>query len=167
MDIEQKRIETASANTEVLLSMLEKRKLKFTVEERTEVRTHIRMHFTGEDLPMTLHIILRTDRQIVSVMSVMPLQFPKEQLADAAIAVAAANQGLIDGSFDLNPATGEVRFRLTSCFIGTVLSEELYAYLMYVSAETVDRYNDRFKDLCDGKMDLAGFLQMDADDERK
>lgn len=166
MEDEQKRIETAAQNTEVLLAMLEHRKLKYTIEERTDVRTHIRIHFTGEDLPMTLHIILRTDRQIVSVLSVMPFRIDEERRHDAAIAVTAANHGLIDGSFDLNMQTGEIRFRLTSCFIGTVLSEALYAYLMFVSAETIDRYNDRFRDLNEGKLDLEGFLAADAADER-
>ncbi len=166
MEEEQKRIETAAQNTEVLLAMLEHRKLKYTIEERTDVRTHIRIHFTGEDLPMTLHIILRTDRQIVSVLSVMPFRIDEERRHDAAIAVTAANHGLIDGSFDLNMQTGEIRFRLTSCFIGTVLSEALYAYLMFVSAETIDRYNDRFRDLNEGKLDLEGFLAADAADER-
>ncbi len=167
MEDEQIRTEITAKNTEVLLSMLENRKLKYTVEEQTEARTHIRIHFTGEDMPMTLHIILRTDRQIVSVLSVMPFRISAEHLNDAAIAVTAANHGLIDGSFDLNMQTGEIRFRLTSCFIGTVLSEELYAYLMYVSAETIDRYNDRFRDLNDGSLDLEGFQAADAADERR
>ena len=156
MDDEQNKIETAAQNTEVLLAMLEHRKLKYTVEERTDTRTHIRIHFTGEDLPMTLHIILRTDRQIVSVLSVMPFRIGEERRNDAALAVTAANHGLIDGSFDLNLQTGEIRFRLTSCFIGTVLSEELFAYLMFASAETIDRYNDRFRDLNEGTLDLGG-----------
>lgn len=166
MEDEQKRIETAAQNTEVLLAMLEHRKLKYTIEERTDVRTHIRIHFTGEDLPMTLHIILRTDRQIVSVLSVMPFRIDETRRNEAAIAVTAANHGLIDGSFDLNIQTGEIRFRLTSCFIGTVLSEALYAYLMFVSAETIDRYNDRFRDLNEGKLNLEDFLAADAADER-
>ncbi len=167
MDHKQKRMEFAAKNAEVLLSMLENQKLKYTIEERTEVRTHIRIHFTGEDIPMTLHIILRTDRQIISVLSVLPFKIHEAHRQDAAVAVAAANHGLIDGSFDLNLQTGEIRFRLTSCFIETVLSEALCSYLMYVSAETIDRYNDRFRDLNDGKLDLEGFLAADAADERK
>lgn len=167
MDDEQKKIETAAQNTEVLLAMLEHRKLKYTVEERTDIRTHVRIHFTGEDLPMTLHIILRADRQIVSVLSVMPFKIEEARRSDAALAVTAANHGLIDGSFDLNLQTGEIRFRLTSCFIGTVLSEALYAYLMFVSAETIDRYNDRFRDLNEGRLDLDGFFAADAADEQR
>ncbi len=167
MEAEQNRIETVSRNTEVLISMLDRRELKYTIEERSEGRTHIRIRFTGEDLPISLHIILRTDRQIVSVLSAMPFHISEERMQDAAIAVAAANHGLIDGSFDLNMKTGEIRFRLTSCFIGTVLSEELFAYLVFVSAETIDRYNDRFSDLNEGKLDLAGFIAADEADARR
>lgn len=165
MELDQTRIEHTAKNTEQLLSMLEHRKLKYTVQERTDARTHILLHFTGEDLPMTLHIILRTDRQIASVFSVMPFQISEERRNDAALAVTAANHGLIDGSFDLNMQTGEIRFRLTSCYIGTVLTEDLFSYLMYVSAETVDRYNDRFEALNNGTLDLEGFLKADAADE--
>ena len=166
METEQIRIENAAKNTDVLISMLEHKNLKYTVEERTEARTHVRIRFTGKDLPMTLHIILRTDRQIVSVLSAMPFLISEEHRNDAAIAVTAANHGLIDGSFDLNMKTGEIRFRLTSCFIETVLSEALFAYLMFVSAETIDRYNDRFCDLNENKLDLEGFLAADAADIR-
>lgn len=165
MELDQTRIESTAKNTEQLLSMLEHKKLKYTVQERTDARTHILLHFTGEDLPMTLHIILRTDRQIASVFSVMPFQIAEERRTDAALAVTAANHGLIDGSFDLNMQTGEIRFRLTSCYIGTVLTEDLFSYLMFVSAETVDRYNDRFEALNNGTLDLEGFLRADAADE--
>ena len=165
MELDQTRIDNTAKNTEMLISMLEHKKLKYTVEEQTDARAHIRLHFTGEDLPITLHIILRTDRQIASVFSVMPFHISEERMTDAAIAVAAANHGLIDGSFDLNPQTGEIRFRLTSCYIGTVLTEALFSYLMFVSAETIDRYNDRFEALNNGKLDLEGFLKADAADE--
>jgi hypothetical protein len=50
--------------------------------------------------------------------------------------------------------------------MGTVLTEELFSYLMFVSAETIDRFNDRFEALNSGKLDLAGFLAADAADER-
>ena len=165
MALDPARIENTKKNTEVLLAMLDHRKLKYSVEEQTEARTHIRIHFTGEDIPMTLHIILRADRQIASVLSVMPFFITEEHRNDAALAVTAANHGLIDGSFDLNMKNGEIRFRLTSCYIDSVLSESLFSYLMFVSAETIDRYNDRFMALNTGEMTLEQFLAADAADE--
>lgn len=166
MEVTAARAACAQKNASVLISCLEHKKLKYSVDEQTDARTHIRIRFTGNDLPMTLHIILRADRQIVSVLSPMPFVIEPERRHDAAIAVIAANHGLIDGSFDLNMQSGELYFRLTSAFMGTVLTEELFSYLMFVSAETIDRFNDRFEALNSGKLDLAGFLAADAADER-
>jgi len=163
--LNQERIDATEQNAAVLIAMLNHKKLKYKIEEQTPGRTHIRIGFTGEDLPMTLHIILRADKQIATVFSAMPFRMAADKIPEAAIAVAAANYGLIDGSFDLNPETGEIRFRLTSCYKGALLSEELYSYLMYVSAETVDRYNDRFEALNNGTMSLAEFLSADSSDE--
>lgn len=167
MEISAERKALTEQNAAILISMLEHKHLKYTVEEQIDARTHIRISFTGNDLPMTLHLILRADRQIVSVLSAMPFKMSAERMHDAAVAVIAANHGLIDGSFDLNMQTGEIYFRLTTAFMQTTLSEELFSYLMFVSAETIDRFNDRFMDLNTGKLDLAGFLEADAADERK
>ncbi|MBQ5334656.1 MAG: YbjN domain-containing protein [Oscillospiraceae bacterium] len=166
MEVTAERAALTKKNAEILISMLEHRKLRYAVEEQSDARTHIRISFTGNDLPMTLHIILRADRQIVSVLSAMPFKMAPERMHDAAVAVIAANHGLIDGSFDLNMQTGEIFFRLTTAYLGTTLTEELFSYLMFVSAETIDRFNDRFNDLNDGKLDLPGFLEADAADER-
>ena len=162
---EQDRIRAAEENADVLIAMLEHNHLKYQIAEQSPQRTYIKIHFTGNDLPMTLHIMLRTDKQIVSVISPMPFKMKEEVIPDAALAVAAANHGLIDGSFDLNLYTGEIRFRLASCFRGSLLSEDLFSYLMYVSAETVDRYNDRFQGLNDGTLEIQQFLDEDASDE--
>ena len=164
MELDQARIANTAANTKALLAMLDEKQLKYTVEEQTDARAHIRIGFVGNDIPMTLHIILRTDRQLATVFSPMPFTFPLDRISEGAEAVTAANYGLIDGSFDLDMETGEIRFRLTSSYLGSVLSEELFSYLMFVSAETIDRYNDRFFLLSSGQLPLADFVRMDAED---
>ena len=87
--------------------------------------------------------------------------------------MALANQYAQPGTlkYRILMTTGTaIPFSIAMClgmsFIGTVLSEALYAYLMFVSAETIDRYNDRFRDLNEGKLNLEGFLAADAADER-
>ena len=130
MELDQTRITQTEQNADVLISMLNHRKLRYSIEEKTDTRTHIRIIFTGRDLPMTLHILLRTDKQIVSVLSAMPFKITPEKRSDAAFAVIAANHGLIDGSFDLNMQSGERYFRLTSAFMGTVLTEEQVGYMI-------------------------------------
>jgi len=166
MELTEERAALAKKNADILISMLEHKRLKYTVIQQDDRLTHVRITFTGEDLPMTLHLMIRADRQIVSVLSAMPFCMDADKRRDAAIAVTAANHGLIDGSFDLNLSTGEIRFRLTTAFMQATLSEELFSYLMYVSAETIDRYNDRFMDLNTGKLSLEAFLAADAADQQ-
>lgn len=159
-------IRQTEQNTDALIAMLNHHRLKYAIEEKTDTRTHIRIRFTGNDLPMTLHIILRTDKQIATVLSAMPFKILPERRNDAALAVIAANHGLIDGFFDLNMETGELRFRLTSSYIESVLSEALFSYLMFVSAETIDRFNDRFEALNNGTLSLKDFVALDVKEEQ-
>lgn len=165
MELTQACIENTAANTQALLATLDAQNLRYTVDEQTDARTCIRISFIGDDIPLTLHVILRTDRQIASVYSPMSFRCPPERTEDVLYAVTAANFGLLDGSFDFSTATGEIRFRLTSSYLESVLSETLFSYLMYVSAETVDRYNDRFAALCAGTMTREEFLAADAADK--
>lgn len=157
METDLEKSQTTAQNADCLIAMLEHKGLRYQIVQRTDAQTHIAVRFQGKDLPMTLHVVLRADRQIVSVYSAMPFAFPLERLQIAALACAAANHGMIDGSFDLDLETGELRFRLTSCYIDTVLSEALFSYLLYVSAETIDRYNDRFLLLSKGELELEDF----------
>ncbi|MCQ2435231.1 MAG: YbjN domain-containing protein [Oscillospiraceae bacterium] len=161
MELTPEHLENAKQNFAVLLSCLEQRKLKYSVETPDGERPHVLIHFTGNDLPMSLHIIFRADRQIVSVLSAMPFRMTEEHRRDAAVAVAYANNGLIDGSFDLNMDTGEIRFRMTSSFMDMTATEAMFAYMIYMSAETIDRYNDRFMMLNTGAMSLDGFIAAD------
>lgn len=161
MELTTQHIENTKKNFAVLIACLEQRKLKYTVESTDGERPHVLIHFTGNDLPMSLHIFLRADRQIISVLSAMPFRMKEEKRRDAAAAVAYANHGLIDGSFDLNMESGEIRFRMTSSYMDTTATESLFAYMIYMSADTIDRYNDRFMMLNTGAMELDGFIAAD------
>lgn len=162
MDLTPERMELAKKNFNILIAMLEQKQLRYTIEENRKDLSYVRIRFTGQDLPMDLHILFRAERQMVSVFSPMPFVFPEERRADAATAVTAANHGLADGSFDLNLSDGTVRFRLTAAFMDTTLSAALFEYLLYVAADTIDRYNDRLLALCDGSMTLEAFLEADS-----
>ena len=115
----------------------------------------------GDDIPMKMLIIVRPEREIVSLLSPMPFMTPEDKRVEMAMAVSVANYGIIDGSFDYDLNDGEIRFRLTASYIESLLSEELFKYMLYVSANTVDRYNDRFMMLAKGNMTLEQFIEAD------
>ena len=115
----------------------------------------------GDDIPMKMFILVRTERQSVSLLSPMPFNTPEDKRVEMAMAINIANYGIIDGSFDYGLNDGEIRFRMTASYIESLLGEELFKYMLFVSAHTVDAYNDRFFAVAKGTMTLEQFIQLD------
>lgn len=157
MELTPERYDNTKKNFAALIAALEKRKLKYTVQSTDPDRPHVVISFTGEDLPLSLHIVMWGDRQVISILSAMPFHITEDRRMEAALAVTCANQRLIDGSFDLNMENGELRFRLTSTFLGTVMTEEAFIYMIYTAADTIDRYNDRFMLVNTGELSAEEF----------
>ena len=72
------------------------------------------------------------------------LRIPEDKRMDAAVAVAIANYGMINGSFDLDMSDGEIRFRVTQSYADMELSQECISYLIGIVFFTTDKYNDKF-----------------------
>ena len=98
----------------------------------------------GEDLPISLHLEVDADKQIIIIFSQLPFEVPEDQRVLMAIAVSLANHGLPNGSFDYNLANGVILFRITSSYINSLISENLLKYLLAATVVTVDKYNDKF-----------------------
>ena len=66
---------------------------------------------------------------------------------------------MINGSFDYDLNDGEIRFRLVTSFRESTLSEELFMYMVLVTAKTVDDYNDKFLMVSKGMMSIQQFIE--------
>lgn len=113
----------------------------------------------GDDFPMDILFIVRSERQLVQLISPMPFIVPEDKRIDMAVASAVVNDRLIDGSFDYSLKQGKIVFRLTSSYIESILGEELFSYMLMVSASTIDEYNDKFFMLAKGMMTLEQFIE--------
>ncbi len=91
----------------------------------------------------------------------MPFKVPEDKISEMAIAVAVANNGLRDGSFDFDVSDGKILFRMTACYIDSILGKELYRMMLIVSSNTIDRYNDKFLMLSKGIVSLEQFIESD------
>lgn len=113
----------------------------------------------GEDLPMDLVIIVNPRAQVVSVISPMPFRMSEEKRVDGALAVAIANYGFVNGTFDYDIRDGEIRFRIVSSFRESILGEELINYMVVIAAGTVDEYNDKFLMVSKGMLTVQQFAE--------
>ena len=84
---------------------------------------------------------------------------PEDKRQDGAIAVCAANYGLVDGSFDYDIGDGEIRFRLASSYRDSDLGPDLFEYMIMVAASMVDNYNDKLFMLAKGMMTVQQFIE--------
>lgn len=124
-------------------------------EEKLEVRTGAR----GDDLPMEL--ILQVDMKLQRVILISPLLFDvqDDKRLDMAIAISAANNGMVQGCFDYDISDGSIFFRMSNCYADSTLGEELFYHMLMIACITVDRYNDKLMMLGKGTISIEQFLQ--------
>lgn len=141
-----------------IIRMLDNMEWKY---EKHEDDLLIKSGVKGDDLPIEFIMVVRPKNQVVQFISSLPFNMPEDKRVDGAIAVCVANYGLVDGSFDYDLRDGEIRFRLTCSYRESSLSEELFNYMIMVSASTVDNYNDKFFMIAKGMMTVQQFIEQE------
>ena len=116
---------------------------------------------TGEDLPLLVHAKVHADRQLIRILSPIPVKMPEDKRIEGAVASAVANYGIVAGNFDYDMRDGEIRFRVTQSFRECDVSDEVIHYMFGILFNTVDQYNDRFFMLAKGMMTLEKFIEME------
>ncbi|MCM1545902.1 MAG: YbjN domain-containing protein [Clostridiales bacterium] len=149
-------IKLAKRNFKNLCAMLDDNHWKYeTDEERLQIDCSAR----GDDLPINIRIKLNTELEIVTLYSPMPFTVNAESRNAMLIAVARANYGMIDGSFDYNIKNGKIIFRMTSSYAGTILDKDVFEYMLFTSCHTVDDYNDKFETVNKIKMSAEQIIR--------
>ena len=133
---------------------------RFTTDDE-ELKIHTQA--IGEDLPMDIMIDVNAKRQLVLVISKLPLTVPENKLVDLAIAVNVINYQLVDGSFDFDLKSGRIFFRLTSSFRESKVGKEAVLYMLMCSCKTIDEYNDKLLLLAKGLLDIDQFVRTEMD----
>ena len=142
-----------------LISMLNTRDWKYQPDDENML---IRSGIKGEDLPIEFVMIVNPRNEVVQFLSGLPFKMPEDMRVDGALAVAVANYGLVDGSFDYDLNDGEIRFRLTCSYRDSVLGADLFEYMIGAAASTVENYNDRFFMLAKKMITIEKFIEMES-----
>ena len=140
-----------------MVKMLDERDWHY---EKDEEKLIVYSGVKGDDFPVEFIIAVDAEREVVRFMSKLPFNMPEEKRIDGAIAVCVANNGIVNGNFDYDINDGEIVFRLASSFkSGSVLSEDVFEYMIMASASMVDNYNDKFFMLSKGMMTIEQFIE--------
>ncbi len=129
--------------------------------EKDESKLTIRCGAQGDDLPIPIKIHVDADKYLVVLYSQLPFSVSEDRRREMAVAVAQANNGMIDGCFDYDYSDGNILFRITTSIRDSLISEEALKYLIYCACSTVDNYNDKFLMVAKSKMtcdEVAKFI---------
>ena len=126
---------------ETLRKMLAERDFDF---DKDDNNFEVVCQAVGDDLPMTVRIGVDAKRMLISLISQMPFYVKESRRNEMAVAVCRANCGIPDGGFDFDVSDGSIMFRMTSSYRQSLISKDLFEYMLFASFNTIDRYNDVF-----------------------
>jgi len=153
---ELKNLELAKATFATLCKYLDEQEWHYN---KNEEKLSIECGARGEDLPMDFTIKVDVDRMLVLLLSHLPFKIGEDKRLEAAVAVCAINNVAVDGNFDYDISTGNIFFRITNSFLESQLDEDVFQYMLQLSCQFVDKYNDRFLMLSKGMLTLEKFLE--------
>lgn len=158
MTDDKKKLKQAQTVYDDFCTMLDEREWTYDKADNLVIETGAR----GDDLAMDLTIRVDADRQLVILHSPMPFTVPENMRKEMAVAVSCANHCMVDGDFDYDYETGKIYFRLTTSFRDSLISKEVFEYVIGVSLNTIDDYNDKFLTVVKKEMNyeqILGFIE--------
>ena len=153
--MDEKKLKNAQSVYKTLCEELDGKNLRYEKHIEDLVVTFT---MKGDDLPIQIIVNIDAERQLVRLLSPIPVTFGDDKRMEGAIATCQVNYLLADGSFDYDYKQGKVIFRMTSSFIDSLISKELFEYMIAVACYTVDDYNDKFLMLAKGALALDAFF---------
>lgn len=141
---------------ETLCAMLDGIKWKY---KRDDEKLTVTTSAIGKDLTMPLRIVVSGDRHVMYVKSAMTFSVPEHKRATICYATTLANFSMLNGCFEFNMENGYLGFRIVVPFEGSVVGEETCRYMVMLTCQMVDKFNDKFKKLVDDEMSMPEFVK--------
>ena len=126
--------------------------------------SRIQFKLNGDDLEIDVRFSIDSDRALINLYSSLPFTVSKNTRDDMALAISYLNYHLVDGSFDYDYRNGFICFRLTTVYRDSIISKTTFDYMLDISANTVDLYNDKLFYISQGKMSLDEFKEFIEED---
>lgn len=125
--------------------------------DRDDENQIISCSVSGDDLSIKIFYKVIPEREIMYVKSAMPFNVREDKRMELCVAVAIANYTMLNGSFELDLSDGYLGFKIVTPFYGMTPTVELCKYMINLTCNMVDIFNDKFLALMNGTMSLNDF----------
>ena len=153
---DETKVGIANKNYKTLCGTLDKMNWKYT---RHDDARKIITSAIGEDLTIALHFFVDAERQVMYVKSPLTFKIAEDRRDEVGKALHSANYSMLNGCFEYDAVNGFVAFRLVIPFEGCEVSQEMCKYMVMLTCQMVDKFNDKILALSEGRMTLQQFLQ--------
>ena len=130
--------------------------------QREDDERMLRFGAKGDDLSTSFIFFIDAERQLIRLLGCLPFEMSEDKRIEGSIATNVANYKFVDGSFDYDIGTGKIIWRMTSSFCDSLLSTDLFRYMIQCSCQTIDQYNDQFLAINEGKMSISEFIEINS-----
>ena len=137
-----------------LCQTLDNMKWRYDKDEKDLV---VRTSAVGKDLSMKLNMHVDSERQVMYLKSPMPFAVQENVRDTVAKAAIIANYTMLNGSFEFDFDTGYLAFKMVIPYMESLISEKVCHYMVILSCNMTDKFNDKFQALSEGRLTLAEF----------
>lgn len=126
--------------------------------DKDDGKKSVTISVQGDDLPITFSVFVDGEKQLVKLLSRIPIEFGKDKINDSAVAVCNINYALTDGRFDLDTDNGQVYYRMTATFMESDLSQVALLYMINYATWAMDTFNGKLLAISAGNLTVDDFL---------
>lgn len=139
-----------------LCAALDDRQWKYRKNEDDLIVT---LNFSTDSLPVEFFIKVVAERQLVQLLSRLPLTFPEDKRVEGSLATLAASYSLVDGSFDYDLSDGKVTFRNVVAFHNSELSKAVVDHMVDCAYAIITNYNEKLFAVSKGYLPVQDFMK--------
>jgi len=118
----------------------------------------------ADDTPIVFSVVIDAERRLIRMIAGYSITFPQERRLDGAIATCSTNRNLVAGGFDYDYETGAVVFRISTSFAGSIISPDVFLYMVHRAYSACVLYDKKLERLAKGELPLASYLYLFEDD---
>lgn len=126
--------------------------------DKDEAHGVVRSGVNIGDYYVNLVMVVKERNDVIQLLAKLPFSAGEDYQVDTVMALAVANYGLIDGSFDFDFNGRNIFFRLSACVKDCEMGGGLIKYIITTAASTVEHYISKFADIACGKLALETFM---------
>lgn len=154
-NVDARKINEAKLVYNTLCTTLDNMNWKYGKEEENLI---VRTSAVGDDLSMKLYMKVDASRSVMYLKSGIPFNsVPKDRIPDLMQAVIIANWAMLNGSFEMDRSDGYVAFKVVVPFMESLISERVCKYMINMSCDMIDKFNDKFVAVVENRMTIDEF----------